>query len=475
MSLTALIFAFAFAAAGAAPSITLKAGDACTASAPLKLTAKRKPVPIAKGTAIRVTAVKGATATVTAGGQTGEVALKELTGKCAKPPAPAAAAKPDVTLDLGAGPIVKTEKQAEVSVAQAASQTAADDTQVELTLPPGRAATLVYTPILNGGGAGVDAVLPALDRRLPQVLASIQSFGTRAGPSVSHALDSESKRCRVDDACLARIGKKFHADAVLAGTLTLSSDTYHLEFRLVDPKTGKTSDRAAQDFPNQGLQPLIDHSIDTVRIAVRELIVEEYGRLILRVSEPRTQVRLDGRLIALTPMAARPVSPGDHQLDLALEDFRPYQGKVTINALEDVTVNVVLERSDDFVRRYKEHAGLVRKIAWASLGVGLGGVAGAVGLVVAGAVINNNAYNKYEAPKKQLTTAQLTQVQNISHEADVLDGVAIGAGILGALGLGTAAVLFLAGDDPNAYDHPPKPLAVQLSFLPGGIAVNGTF
>lgn len=456
-------------------------GDTCTANVPLKLLFKKKPVPIAKGATLTVSAVKGAVASVDASGKSGDIALKELQKKCTKIvvakstlPAPKKNAKDEVTLDLGAAPIVKTEKQSEVAVVQAASQpAAANDEQVELTITPGRAATLVYTPILNGGGVGVDAVLPALDRRLPQVLASIQSFATRAGPSVAHALDSESKRCRVDDACLARIGKKLKADGVLAGVLTLKDGLYHLEFRLVDPKTGKTSDRNAQDFANQGLQPLIDHSIDTIRVAVRELIVEEYGRLALKVSESRTQVRIDSRFVGLTPIGPKALSPGDHQLDLQLEDFRPFSQKVTINALEDVTLNVVLEHTPEFVGRYKQHAQLVRHIAWGMVGVAAAGTVATVGLVVAASVINNNEYNKFAG--KKLNTDQLKQIADVNHKADVLDGIAIGTGILGGLALGTAIVLFLAGDDPYAYDHPGRPVALRVSFGPGSIALNGSF
>ena len=124
-------------------------------------------------------------------------------------------------------------------------------------------------------------------------------------------------------------------------------------------------------------------------------------------------------LVGLTPIAPRPLPPGDHQLDLSLDEFRPFAQKVTIGALEDVTLNIVLEHSLPYIATYKAHALLVRKLAWSMLGTGLisGGVV--AGLQIGAMVINNNTYNKYEGPKKPpLTTAQLNIIQNVNNHED---------------------------------------------------------
>ena len=130
MSFTAAVLLAALSSKTAGAD-TFAAGDACTATAPFKIAAKHKPAAVPKGATVNIGTVKGTLVTVTFGTQTGTLLLGELAKKCSKAP------KGEVTLELGAGPIVKTEKQAEAAAVQAASQPAPGaNEQVELTLHP---------------------------------------------------------------------------------------------------------------------------------------------------------------------------------------------------------------------------------------------------------------------------------------------------------------------------------------------------
>src|SRR5450432_2693364 len=120
-----MLFFLWLAAAAPTPHVGVqvvpKVGDTCVLTQPVRLTdEKKKPIALAKGATLNVTAEKKGKLSVSSGGKTGSILTKALTGKCATPTLAAAGKKDDIALDMAA-PVVKTQTQAEASQAQVAT------------------------------------------------------------------------------------------------------------------------------------------------------------------------------------------------------------------------------------------------------------------------------------------------------------------------------------------------------------------
>jgi hypothetical protein len=184
------------------------------------------------------------------------------------------------------------------------------------------------------------------------------------------------------------------------------------------------------------------------------------ARIEVRSSEPDAEIFLDGTRIQPRAM----IPSGNHQLDVSRPGFVPYSRLIKASPSQTVTVQVPLAPTPQYAGDHRAHAMRLRTIAYAAAGTGL-----LLGGVSLGLFVDDNArYREWKQTQAGLDadwlrfsgTPQAPMVEQQQRENDALidkilarDRVALGLAVGGGALLGTGAVLFLIGDDPQRYER----------------------
>lgn len=144
--------------------------------------------------------------------------------------------------------------------------------------------------------------------------------------------------------CLARIGVALGADRLITGIIGALGEDYTFDLKLVNSATGHEERRI-----NEALSGREDLLIPAIRQALYKLAAPELvtGSIIVEVPVTEAEVRVDGKPVGSTPLAA-PVAglkPGPHRLEIAKKGFTPFSDEVTVRFQQTTRVQVDLVSS----------------------------------------------------------------------------------------------------------------------------------
>jgi hypothetical protein len=117
----------------------------------------------------------------------------------------------------------------------------------------------------------------------------------------------------------------------------------------------------------------------TVRLAL--VALPRTGKLRLRVSQARAEVRMDGRVIGVAPLEVE-LDAGGHSLEVSARGFALHRSEVLITAGQQRLVDVVLEKEQGPMRKERIYE---KWWFWTAIGVvAAGGAAVAIAVPLSG-------------------------------------------------------------------------------------------
>ncbi|HEV8173913.1 MAG TPA: PEGA domain-containing protein [Actinoplanes sp.] len=218
------------------------------------------------------------------------------------------------------------------------------------------------------------------------------------------------------------------------------------------------------------------------------------GRLVLAVSEPDSDVSIDGRPRGAYrgPLA---LPPGTHKVTIARAGFLPAERTVSVAEGGESAVEITLLPTPETRAAYKSRTVLRRKLGWAGV-LGGGALAVAAGVVVA---INRKPLKDAQANLDRIVAQSpcmdgpsqdppacldlLGPADDDRNEHQTIQNFGLVALGVGGVALLAGAYLLLTGEDPDRYDHAPpehdkpEPIALSGWLAPGtgGLWLTGAF
>lgn len=343
----------------------------------------------------------------------------------------------------------------------------------DLDLPVDRKTRVALFPL-----SASDADNLSVEKKAAAMWANHPSFQLVPARTVKNALQGSKKDCRADEACLAAAARKAKADFFIVGAATLSAKssdkstekTVAIDVRLLDAKRRKPIDRSQRVVPYSNSNTLGDDVAVDLKQIVRKLDPDQFGRLILSMKERNAEVKIDDKLVGMSPLAPRAMPTGAYVLDVALESYKPVHISFDIEPQADTEISLKLARSDAFIKDYKSKAWMKRGLAIGSLALGGASAVACVSLIIYGNLKNQDTFDRYYAAGRELTTAELQQVARIRSQLNTVDILSVVTGVVAVAAISTGIVLWIIGDDPNAYDGtatgPVAPAAPSLALAP---------
>lgn len=138
------------------------------------------------------------------------------------------------------------------------------------------------------------------------------------------------RRCTGANACLARIGRALDVDVVVSGQVAGLGDSYILNIKVVDARSGKELQRLATE-PLRG-EP--DELIEAMRVAAYRLLAPDRlrGSISVLTDLVGATVSVDGEAVGKTPLSG-PVAGlalGAHRLEVRAEGYVPFSEEVEV-------------------------------------------------------------------------------------------------------------------------------------------------
>lgn len=231
---------------------------------------------------------------------------------------------------------------------------------------------------------GIDAELVArlealfrseLDRLAKHPLPSRKEMEAAAGR------DRRLNECTGEDRCLTAIGDKVGVDVVVTGSVAALGESYILDIKAVDVKSGKQLRRIATD-PLRGSP---DELIEGVRVAAYSLLAPDqlHGSIVVLSDSVGASVALDGTSVGKTPLrgplARLPL--GKHRLRVEAAGYVPFDEEIDVRFQKSTRVVVRLAPVDAPAPEGGEPRVVVRRgerpwytSRWAYVGAGVAAV-----------------------------------------------------------------------------------------------------
>lgn len=278
-------------------------------------------------------------------------------------------------------------------------------------------------------------------------------------------LEAQKSLCGAgSESCLAEIGGALGADYLVSGTLTRLGEKTNLELSLLDVKRAKNLSRASRTFQGEG------ELLDIVPAATVELLGKALegrrGTLVVSVTEPGATVKIDGRIVGVSPLAPQTTVAGTHLVEVEKKGFISQQEQVLVKADQTAARSVALVPSPDFLDAYQASARRMRLGAWLSTGVGLA----ALGTAVFFNAQADRIHQDFVTERDLYTSGAVSDTQELTRlQTDGLGAQTVANVSFGLAGAATvaAAYFWIAGDDPGRYGR------YQVAILPtpeGGVA-----
>ncbi|MCC6806178.1 MAG: PEGA domain-containing protein [Deltaproteobacteria bacterium] len=312
---------------------------------------------------------------------------------------------------------------------------------------------------------------------IPESLDGLGPFKAISKQDIEQMLALEAMKESVgcsDVACLAEIGGALGADFMVTGSLIRVDQTYMLQLQLLNIRTSRPESRITREYSG-GPQGLFEEARVASKMLVRDLLEARSGTLELKVSEESATVRVDGSIIGTSPLKPVALAGGLHTLTVEREGFVRHSQDISVSENQTTKADVMLNPSPEFRKKYLGQARLMRGLAWGFSVLGLCAVGAGVAIIVVDG--NNERQLKQDmidynasAERSQTTRESLQAKQaNIA----LLDGVAIGAMIFGAVSIGVGVTLFAVGDNPSKYDEAKTSTSVSSLELKLGVGRLG--
>ncbi len=337
-------------------------------------------------------------------------------------------------------------------------------------IPAAAADQRLAVAVMDLSARGVDPdAAAALGTQVSNSLAALRVFRVITREDIKRLLQLEQTRQQCtgesDAACLAEIGGALGVDHLVYGEVAKVAGTYALSLVLLDIGRAEAVSRETARTDDAGA--LLSATEQATRRLVQPLLSDRTGFLLVEARELGAEVRVDGRLIGVTPLPSRLELPmGPHELKVDKEGFLSWARTVDLEAGQPTVAPVALVPSEAFVADYQHRAQTVRGAAWASVAAStlLFGAGAALALIAdarfddlagqgwisrdPGACAAATAGGRWCHTPLGLQSGSLDEASAI----ETFDTLAVTAAVTGGVAAIAALVLFLAGDDPARYD-----------------------
>lgn len=363
-----------------------------------------------------------------------------------------------------------------------------------VVLAPLRATAQQRVPIaiMDLVGRGVDeAAAGALTTEVGNTLAGLRVFQVITREDIKRMLQLEQTRQQctgeADASCMAEIGGALGVEYLIYGEVSKIAEVYSLSLVLLDIGNAKAANRVGRKITEAGL--LLSEAEQATKLLVQPLLADKKGYLVLDVQEAGAQVKLDGRLIGVTPLPGRlEVAMGAHEVLIEKEGFLVYAKTLDVPPNQAVVEPVSLIPSQAFIEDFASKNRTLRISAWVTAGL-------SAALIGTGATLKLVNDAKFD---DQVSRGYLTQSpavcagQNPNYNGsdfcpttegfanDVLgtvdtietrDTVAIAALLTGVVSAAASAVLFLISEDPARYNAYGTEALSAISITPDGASL----
>jgi hypothetical protein len=279
---------------------------------------------------------------------------------------------------------------------------------------------------------------------------------------------------------------------VIAPTLTKLGTGLEVDLRLLD-----TSDNKVLAQKKSGRLDKPAEVTNAVSGLTQELLgvllANEVGSVLVRSSEEGAEVRVDGKLLASTPMdKALAVPRGRHRLEVAKDGFITQFRPIVVSLNETTMEDVRLVPSPNYIDAYQQRNKRLRTGAWITTGAALVLAAGAIlidrlwaeptyqnefllrqrGLRAGGAGGDQGDWRRSgsesgldgarletylscadEGSGNTMGTTCLDQATSIRNTIQVAQGLTIGLAAAAVLTAALSVYFWVAGEDPNKYSR----------------------
>ena len=342
-----------------------------------------------------------------------------------------------------------------------------------LGAPSALAQGRVPIAVMDLSGRGVDeAAAAALTTEVGNTLAQLRVFQVITREDIKRMLQLEQtkQQCTgsVDASCMAEIGGALGVDYLVYGDVSKIADVYSVSLVLLDISKAQAANRVSRKISEAGL--LLAEAEQATKLLVQPLLADKKGYLVLDVKERGAQVKLDGRLVGVTPLAGRlEVAMGAHEVLIEKEGFLAYAKTLDVPPNQAVVEPVSLVPSQAFIDDYSGRQGILRGSAWATAGLAAALVGTGVALKLVSDARFDDLVNKgYLTQNSAVCAAQnpnyngsdfcptsdgyANDVTGSVDSIETQDSAALGLAITGAVSVVASVVLFLVSEDPDRYE-----------------------
>lgn len=342
-----------------------------------------------------------------------------------------------------------------------------------LWAPSALAQGRVPIAVMDLAGRGVDeAAAGALTTEVGNTLAQLRVFQVITREDIKRMLQLEQtkQQCTgsVDAACMAEIGGALGVDYLVYGDVSKIANVYSVSLVLLDISKAQATNRVSRKISEAGL--LLAEAEQATKLLVQPLLADKKGYLVLDARERGAQVKLDGRLIGITPLAGRlEVAMGAHEILIEKEGYLAYAKTVDVPPNQALVEPVSLVPSQAFIEDYAGRNRVLRGSAWATAGVG----AALLGTGLALKLVSDARFDDLVNKNYLTQNSAVCSVQNPSYNGsnycataegyahdvtgtvdsiETQDSVALGLAISGVVSAVASVVLFMVSEDPDRYE-----------------------
>lgn len=177
--------------------------------------------------------------------------------------------------------------------------------------------------------------------------------------------------CGESAECIAELARANEATHVLQVQIVQSGRDYELQMLLSNGMDGATQAKSVQQCEICGLKEL-GELIGDQGASLQPKLEAVPATLVVETNPPGAAVRVDGRLIGVTPIA-EPIPEGEHTIVIAKPGYVERERTITAVSGGEETISLGLQKVPEPVVLEEQPDGRGMRIAgWTALGVGLG-------------------------------------------------------------------------------------------------------
>lgn len=311
--------------------------------------------------------------------------------------------------------------------------------------------------VLDLRGTGIDTeTRNALTQVLSETLDDLGPFSTLSSRDVASMLEMERQKALLgcdDDSCFAEVGVALGANLLVSGSVVRIGKTAQIQLQLTNVLESQVIGRASREFRGDPAQ-LFDAMRAASQILVRDILAEKSGMLRVNVREEGASIRVDDKLVGVSPIESMTLAGGLHTVEVEKTGFVTYREDVKISQGTETLLELTLVPSAEFIAQYKADAVFSRTMAWMSIGVGAIGL-GVSATAYAVGVSETDSLNADIAAfnaQSLRTTPEAEKLADREQQIARWDTTMLVAGGVGLVALATGVLLLVTGDSPSRYD-----------------------